>query len=158
MTKGKKTMLKVVDVLLDNLLDGAEIKWGVSYEPDLQNQRDAAFYHNEGRIATISYKGFEVEIFCDGEMRCYNTETEKTYRQTIHLLDDGINTDKDLSEANEKGILNWDMNCWFDAYVYGEHLDDVQYDLAEAIASAVTYVKDQHAEAEALMTCIDTLE
>ena len=59
MTKGKKTMLKVVDVLLDNLLDGAEIKWGVSYEPDLQNQRDAVFYHHEGRIATISYKGFE---------------------------------------------------------------------------------------------------
>lgn len=147
--------LKVVDASLDNALGEAQLKWTTSYEPDWENQRDAVFYQGEGRIAVVSYKGFEVEIFCDGDMRCYNSETEETYRQTIHFLDAGIETDKQLREAHEK--LDWDMNPWFDAYVYGEHLDDVQHDLIEAIASASAYVVEQYDNSR-VIEGIDNLE
>ena len=145
MTKGKKEVaIKEVDVSLDKALGDASIEWKVGYIPDLEFQKDAVFYQGEGRIAVVSYGGFEAEIYCDGEMRCYNNKTEETYRQTIHFLDAGIETDKQLSEANREQILDWDMNPWFDAYVYGEHLDDVQHDLVEAIASASAYVVEQY--------------
>jgi len=155
MTKGKVVAIKVVDVSLDNALGDATIEWKVGYTPDLEFQKDAVFYQGEGRIAVVSYKGFEAEIFCDGEMRCYNTETQESYRQTIHFLDAGIETDKQLSEAHEK--LEWDMNPWFDLYLYGEHLDDVQHDLVEAIASASAYVVEQYNNAQ-VIEGIDNLE
>jgi hypothetical protein len=113
------------------------------------------FYQGDGCIATISYKGFEVDIYCDGIMKCYNTETEQTYRTTTDFLDAGIENDKQLIEANEKEILVWENNAWFDMYVYGEHIDNVQHDLAEAIASAVAYLEEQYQNAKELESCIE---
>jgi len=129
---------------------GCWVEFKISYEPHPE-QQDAIWYQGEGCIASVSYKGFAVDIYCDGDMRITNRETEEVYRSPSDLLSAGFDTDKQLSKATEDEILDWDMNSWFDMYCEGEHLDAVTHELHEAIGMAETYLLDESKNEELLM-------
>jgi hypothetical protein len=140
--------IKEVSFALENWLEGADIEWHLSFEPDLDNQQDATFYQGLGAIATVSYKQIAVKIYSDGDLRA--TYKEQTLRTTTDFFDAGITNDQDLRNACEQNEIEYDMNNWFDLYSYGEHLDCVQHTIGEAIMSASAYVRDESMQIETL--------
>lgn len=144
--------IKEVSFAISNALGIASVNWKTGYgEPDIDKQNDAVFYQGEDFIAEVSYKEFSIDIYCDGDMRVIHKESETPLRTTSDLADFGIGTEEELRDSNDKELLNWDMNPWFDLYIDGEHMDCVSGTLSEALSSASAYVVRQHAEAELLM-------
>lgn len=121
-------------------LDGYEIEWAEGL-PLGYNQKEAAFYctGSSGWIATLRRDGFEVDIYCDGEMTARVLVDENRYETLTtgpELIDHGVKTDEDLQTMVEE----WGMNPWFDLYVHGEHLDAVTHDIGEAIDEAKQFL------------------
>ena len=145
--------IKEVSFALSNALGVASVNWKTGYgEPDIDKQNDAVFYQGEDFIAEVSYQEFSIDIYCDGDMKFRHKENGETWlRTTSDLADFGIGTEEELRDSNEKELLNWDMNPWFDLYIDGEHMDCVSETLSEALSLASAYVVKQHAEAELLM-------
>ena len=138
-------------------MDRDESKFVVKYAPHMLHSSvhgitrfDACFYAGEGLIATVSYEGFAVDIYCDGDTKIQNRETEEYYTGGSDLIRGGFDTDSMFNEAMEKEILVMDMNSWFDLYCYGEHLDAVTHELNDALAIATNYVKQEWQNAEEL--------
>ena len=116
---------------------------------------DACFYAGEGLIATVSYEGFAVDIYCDGETKIYNRETDDYYNGGTDLIAGGFDTDSKFNRGVEDETLVMDMNSWFDLYCYGEHLDAVTHTLNEAVYTAKNYVYQEYFDAETLLEMLD---
>jgi hypothetical protein len=122
-------------------LDGYDVEWAEGF-PLGYDQTDAAFYRNPSSswVCTLSRDGFEVDIYCDGEMRAVVLADE--HREAVatcgeELIEEyGVKTDDDL-----KMVQEWVNNPWFDLYVQGEHLDSVTHDIREAVACAKEYLE-----------------
>jgi len=126
---------------------------GVAPDP---KQQDAIFFTGFGLLATVSYEGFAVDIYCDGETKAHLLDSPqgqvvRSLYDPSDFIDAGLTTDDALRLANEQGLLDWASNSWFDLYCYGEHLDCVSHEISEAIAYAETYLKDRRAS-EMIMT------
>ena len=116
---------------------------------------DACFYAGEGLIATVSYEGFAVDIYCDGETKIYNREKDDYYNGGTDLIAGGFDTDSKFNRGVEDETLVMDMNSWFDLYCYGEHLDVVTHTLNEALKTAKDYVYQEYSDAETLLEMLD---
>ena len=136
--------------------DDYEIKWATGYplRTDLvpfasihPTQTDAAFFgtlpRDSGYICSVSRNGFKVGICCDGDMKITNRANGDVYRCGSELIAAGFDEDKKLYRALEAGDLAWDMNPWFDLYVNGDHLDNVQHDILEAIDAAKAWIDEE---------------
>ena len=123
-------------------LDGFDVEWAEGL-PLGYNQKDAALYctGSSSWIATLRKNGFEVDVYCDGEMSARVLVDENRY-ETLHtgpeLIDHGVKTDEDLQTMVEE----WGMNPWFDLYVNGEHLDVVTHDISDAVQAAKSYLDE----------------
>lgn len=120
---------------------------GVAPDP---KQQDAIFFTGFGLLATVSYEGFAVDIYCDGETKAHLLDSPqgqvvRSLYDASDFIDAGLTTDDALRLANEQGLLDWANNSWFDLYCYGEHLDCVSHEISEAIAYAETYLKERRA-------------
>lgn len=140
-----------------------ESKFSIIYHlgasPDLA-QQDAIFYTGFGSVSTVSYEGFAVSVYCDGETKANLLDAPQgKVVSTLYFPDDfesaGLNTDDALRLANEQQLLDWVNNSWFDLYCYGEHLDAVSHNLNEAIDMAKDYVYQEYFSAETLMQALD---
>lgn len=128
--------------------DGFDIEWQTGY-PMHSTQQDAAFYRDmTNHICTVRHGEFEVDIYCDGDMKVKNREDGSVYRDGMELISAGFDTDEKLRLANEQDTLYWDMNPWFDMYVRGEHLDNVHHEIGEALASARAWLEEEVANAK----------
>ena len=126
-----------------DLGDGFEVEWQAGY-PLHETQQDAAFYRDDtNHICTVRHDGFEVDIYCDGDMKVKNRSNDDVYRYGGDLIHAGFDTDERLSEANETDLLYWDMNPWFDMYVRGEHLDNVQHEIGDALQAAKAWLEEE---------------
>ncbi len=133
-----------------------QIEYHIGFDPHPQ-QQDAVFYTGMGCIATIKYEGFVVDVYCDGITKANllkeaQGEVVSTLTDPSDFIDAGLDTDKALEIASNQELLDWVNNSWFDLYCYGEHLDCVQHELNEAIASAKAYVAQEWIEAEEFMS------
>jgi hypothetical protein len=131
------------------------VEFDIGIDPH-PTQQDAIFYTGAGRVATVKYEGFEVDVYCDGETKANLLDTPQgqvvsTLYFPADFIDAGLNTDAALRLANEQELLDWVNNSWFDLYCYGEHLDCVEHELIEAIDRAKTYVGDEWLNAEMFM-------
>ena len=129
-------------------------------ETDL-DRTDAVFYTGEGLIATVTYKGFSVDVYCDGVTNATlldepNGEIVSHLYSPSDFISAGINTDEAMSMAIEQGLLSFTNNSWFDLYCEGEHLDIVCHTIGDAIDSAKTYVEEQYFDEQELMKEFDT--
>ena len=131
------------------------IKYASHLVPSVTKRYDACFYAGEGLIATVSYEGFAVDIYCDGDTKIQNRETDEYYTGGSDLIRGGFDTDSMFNEAMEKEILVMDMNSWFDLYCYGEHLDAVTHTLNDALDRAKDYVYQEYFWAEKLVDMLD---
>ena len=116
---------------------------------------DACFFAGEGFIASVAYEGFVVDIYCDGETKIYNRETDDYYNGGTDLIAGGFDTDSKFNRGVEDETLVMDMNSWFDLYCYGEHLDAVTHTLDEALDRAKDYVYQEYFWAEKLVDMLD---
>ena len=122
-------------------LDGYDVEWAEGF-PLGYDQTDAAFYRNPSSswVCTLSRDGFEVDIYCDGDMRAVVLADENRFAEATcgeELIEEyGVKTDDDL-----KMVQEWVNNPWFDLYVQGEHLDSVTHDIREAVACAKEYLE-----------------
>lgn len=124
-------------------------------------QNDSIFYTGMGLIATVTFQGFYVDVYCDGDTRANllnepQGEVVSTLYTPSDFINAGLDSDGVLMIANEQGLLDWVNNSWFDLYCDGEHLDCVTHDIREAIGSAVTYVRQQRQDEKDLMKEFDT--
>lgn len=139
---------------IEEMLDGAEVVWSPVFAgvvPDLEKQDDSLWYEGLGFLFTVSYKGYEVDVYADGEVRVIHEPTETILRTASDFYGLGINCDEHLRLANGENALNWDNNNWFDLYINGEHLDWVCDSLSEALASASSYVREQYENEKKLL-------
>jgi len=139
---------------IEQLLDGAEITWAKVFAgvaPDLEKQDDSLWYEGLGFLFTVSYKGYEVDVYADGEVRVIHEPTETILRTASDFYGVGINCDEDLRLANGENTLFWDNNNWLDVYCRGEHMDWVQDSISEAIESVSAYVKEQYENEQKLL-------
>lgn len=137
--------------------NGITIKW---IDADLRSEGkdDPAFYvwnSNNTTICVVSNDtGYEVEVCCDGEMKAIlNQHIDHATTEYVRYCDEwaeyGINNDAELADAEEKGIVEWAENAWFDLYDNeGTHLDCVSHTLTEAIQNAVS-ILDEYCESKA---------
>ena len=127
--------------------DDYEVRWATGY-PLHDTQTDAAFYRDDASyigsyVCSVSRNGLSVDIHCDGDMEITNQTNGDVYRCSSDLIAAGFDEDEKIdneSEATMSGDLIWDHNPWFDMYVNGEHLDNVQYDIDEAIDQAKAWL------------------
>ena len=126
-----------------------KITWHLGFDPH-PKQQDAIFYTGMGCVATIDYKGFQVDVYCDGITRAHlkkDGQVVSTLTTPADFIDAGIDTDDALSLANNSEILDWVNNSWFDLYCYGEHLDAVCHELDEAVEAGREYLYERaHSE------------
>lgn len=133
---------------------GAEVDW--LYGEPSENRQDAIFYTGVGWIATITYEGFYMDLYCDGDTQVTMTETPNG-NHTITLSDPddfdraGITNDTLLQHATDSGLIEWHDNSWFDFYCDGEHLDLVTHTIGEAIAAAEEYLQRQYLDEQKFM-------
>jgi hypothetical protein len=130
------------------------IEYHMGFDPHPQ-QQDAIFYTGLGRIATVQFEGFHVDVYCDGETRANLLDAPQgrvvsSLYNPSDFIDAGIDTDKALEIANNSEILDWVNNSWFDLYCEGEHLDCVSHELSEALSFAKTYVTNEWRNAQEL--------
>jgi len=131
------------------------IKYASHLVPSVTERYDACFYAGEGLIGTVSYEGFAVDIYCDGDTKIHNRKTDEYYMGGSDLIRGGFDTDSKFNEAVENETLIMDMNSWFDLYCYGEHLDAVTHTLDDAICAAQNYVYQEYFDAETLLDMLD---
>jgi hypothetical protein len=129
-------------------------------ETDL-DRRDAVFYTGEGLIATVTYKGFHVDVYCDGVTHAELLDQPNGYpvsrlSSASDFISAGLGTDDAISMAVEQEILVFINNSWFDLYCDGEHLDIVCHTMDDALESAITYVEEQYFDEQELMKELDT--
>ena len=123
-------------------LDGYDVEWAKGF-PLGYDQTDAAFYKNPSSswVCTLSRDGFEVDIYCDGDMRAVVLADENRFAEATcgeELIEEyGVKNDDDL-----KLVHDWVNNPWFDLYVQGEHLDVVTHEITDAVASAKAYLEE----------------
>lgn len=131
--------------------DEITIKYHLGFDPH-PSQQDAIFYTGMGCVATVEYKGFQVDVYCDGDTKAHllnmpQGEVLVTMCSPTEFIDAGIDTDDVLRGANREELISWVNNSWFDLYCYGEHLDAVEHELDEALKVAEVYVRDRaHSE------------
>jgi len=132
-------------------IEEPKITWHLGFDPH-PKQRDAIFYTGMGCVATLDYKGFQVDVYCDGETRANlldapQGEVVSSLYSPTDFIDAGIDTDDALLLANQQELLDWVNNSWFDLYCYGEHLDAVCHDIEEAIEAGKEYLYERaHSE------------
>lgn len=146
-------------------MEREESKFVVKYAPHMLHsvvhgitRFDACFYAGEGLIATVSYEGFAVDIYCDGETKIHNRETDDYYNGGTDLIAGGFDTDSKFNRGVEDETLVMDMNSWFDLYCYGEHFDMPSQMLDEAIDMAKEYVYAEYFNTETLLNMPDMLD
>lgn len=126
-----------------------KITWHLAFDAH-PKQQDAIFYTGLGCIATIDYKGFQVDVYCDGETRANlmkDGEVVSTLTTPADFIDAGIDTDDALALANNNNLLDWVNNSWFDIYCYGEHLDMVCHEVEEVLEAGKGYLYErEHSE------------
>lgn len=128
-------------------MDTLEITYRGGVTPD-PKQQDAIFFTGYGLIATVSYAGFSVDVFCDGDTKANlltmaQGEVTLTMTEPSDFIDAGIDSDDLIEALNKQELIDWVNNSWFDLYCYGEHLDCVAHNLGEALGWAETYVRDR---------------
>ena len=115
----------------------------INLDPQVLNetQQDPAFYvwdNGSTPIATIKGNGKTFNVICAGEMRVIYKD--EIYRYSDRLMKAGIDNDKQLSELEEKGELEFYNNAWFEFYDT-ENPDDfnewVTYEATDAIKTAI---------------------
>jgi hypothetical protein len=139
---------------VEELLEGAEVVWSAVFAgvvPDLEKQDDSLWYEGLGFLFTVSYKGFEVDVYADGEVRVIHEPTETILRTPSDFYRLSMNCDEDLRLANGENALNWDNNNWLDMYCRGEHLDWVCDSISEALQNASSYVREQYENEKMLL-------
>lgn len=127
-----------------------QVEWASGY-PMPKSQQDAYFYRGASSyICTVKHEGFEVDIYCDGDMKVKNTKTEDVYRDGYDLVSAGFDSDEKLAKAFEEEVLEHDMNPWFDMYAFGEHLDNVHHEIDEILESACSFLQEEAENAKAI--------
>lgn len=140
-------------------LDGYDVEWATGF-PLPFDQTDAAFYKNPSSswVCTLKKDGFEVDVYCDGDLRARILEDENRYGEARcgeQLIEEyGVKNDNDLTNMVEE----WVNNPWFDLYVRGEHLDEVSHDIGDAVVSAKAYLEETIANARQIEEGILSLE
>ncbi len=122
--------------------------------------KDSAFYtwdaSEHTHTATVTFGERTIRIFTDGEMRIHLWESKEArergdspevIRYSDGLVENGIDTDTKLHQADHDERIEWINNSWFDLYAYGEGIEDgwlnsVQHDLDEAILQASALIED----------------
>lgn len=129
--------------------DEMKVTYHLGFDPH-PKQGDAIFYTGMGCVATLDYKSFQVDVYCDGETKAHlikDGEVVSTLTTPAEFIHAGIDTDDALSLANDNNALDWVNNSWFDLYCYGEHLDAVCHDIDEAIEAGKEYLYERaHSE------------
>lgn len=125
------------------------------------DRTDAIFYTGESYIGTATYKGFYVDVYCDGETNAVlldqpNGEIVSHLYSRSDFISAGIDTDDALSMAMEQEILIFSNNSWFDLYCEGEHIDFVTHTISEALDAAESFLKEQYQDEQNLMKEFDT--
>ena len=96
--------------------------------------RAPEFYDN-GPVVAIEKRGRTIVVFRQGEARLAVGETV-----VITPADFRLNFSNGVLPADGPGEVTWHNNGWFDLFedIDGEyvHLDNVEYDLSDAIAAA----------------------
>jgi hypothetical protein len=129
------------------------------YSASIRRKHDDPAWYVDGDahtwVATVYDGDRFVHVYADGEMRVHLWPTVAAresdsgdyaiIRYAGDLLENGIRTDAELRRADAR--MEWGNNAWFDLYdgETGEHLDDVQYSLVEAVRSAVGYLQEDRA-------------
>jgi hypothetical protein len=117
-------------------------------QPYFDSQQSPEFYCEYGThslVCYVCYKGFEVAIYCDGELLIKTKDF--IIKSADGLTANDIFTDDDL--RIKIAADDWIMNCWFDIYDVeqdNQHLDLVSYNINEAIEKAKEYLKEQYFE------------
>lgn len=129
-------------------LDGYTVEWA-SGLPLPIIQQDAGFYKDPSTnlVCTLKKDGFEVDIYCDGEMQVKNLENGDRYYNGSELVAAGYTDDALLTAAEANNKIEWEMNPWFDLYCNGEHLDAVTHEIRDAINTAKSFLEEEIANA-----------
>jgi hypothetical protein len=100
---------------------------------------DAAFFRDgpgPDLIATVSLGDKVVSVYCSGEMRVENLNTEERYVNAADLIAAGIKTDRDLTISERRRDIEFIHNPWFEVVVDGEDLDLIEHTYGSAILLA----------------------
>jgi len=119
-------------------------------EATRRNREDAAWYvDGDGHawVATVTDNGASIDIYCDGDMRV-SIDNNPDATICSQLVDCGITTDVELSEAEMNGRITWHNNAWYDLYdgETGEHINYVTHTVSDAVAAAITMLTRQVAK------------
>jgi hypothetical protein len=106
------------------------------------DQQDSVWYQFDmNPIATVVHNGREASVYCVGEVRV--RVGDFIYKNVDDIIDFGIHNDAQLTEAEERGDIEFFNNNWFEILDPSE--DDVTgiicHTLSEAIAAAEEYVQ-----------------
>lgn len=111
------------------------------HQPAPATQHAPEFYEN-GPVVTISTRERSIAVFRDGISRLAVGET--VYRTPMDFR--SAFNDATLP-ADEPGEVTWHNNGWFDLYEdRGDefvHLDEIQYNLSDAIDAAVKRLTEE---------------
>ena len=134
-------------------MNDIRIKLGVPRD-DLNRFNDASFYADPCPlcIAYVMFGDRVIEVECVGEMSVFYTVdagTEDEFREVIRYGDHMrslFGSDDLLSEAEDKGLIEWRHNPWFTLFSNGdvelnETDSNVFHSIPEALAAAACYLK-----------------
>lgn len=106
------------------------------------DQQDAVWFQNDiNPIATVVYGNREASVYVLGDVRV--RVEDFVHRNVDAILDAGIYNDAQLSDAEERGDIEFLNNNWFEVLEVGS--DDVtgviEHTIHAAIDAAVNYLK-----------------
>lgn len=92
-----------------------------------QERKDSIWYG--GDIVVIELERYQITIGAYGEIRaCINDNyyCDKCNGGSFaeYLVEEGINNDTELKEAIEKGIISFENNNWFEAFIWDKQEKD----------------------------------
>jgi len=110
------------------------------YGPPVDPETDDAAFFRDGPgtdlVATVSKDGRTVSVYCTGEMRVQNLDTDERYANAADLLAAGIRTDRELTAAEDRRDIEFIHNPWFEVSVENEDLDLIEHSYAGAVLLA----------------------
>jgi len=103
---------------------------------------DAAFFRDgDGAdlVARVTLGRKSVSVYCAGEMRVHNLNTDERYVYASDLFAAGIRTDAELTAAEDRRDVEFVHNPWFELEIQGDDgggLDLIEHSYAGAILLA----------------------
>jgi hypothetical protein len=100
---------------------------------------DAAFFRDgpaTNLVATVTIGRKSVSVYCTGDMRVQNLDTDERYVNAADLIAAGYTTDRELTAAEDRRDVEFIHNPWFEVVVDGEDLDLIEHSYAGAVLLA----------------------